>query len=873
MKNLLFILLFLSSFVMAQDPITIQVENDAQSVGELGATILVNEITKSKRDQKNLAVILPTGSTPKPMYATLVKWFYEGKVDFSKTQFFNLDEYVGLDADNPNSYAYFLNTQLYHLITPGLNLQKLKFFGLNHLEKKDCLNKKDRLKLNESIDRFCTTLVDMSKEGFTAIEALEKCFQKLKKSDRDFLKLFSGYMNDRNLPSYKTLKGLIEKDTSLRSLAALDKNIHQINGASCSEDEVNRYHSLVKEQLDNPNTRVICFSGIGRNPPHIAFNEFITEDLFLSESLSERDKNKIALRSEMRLVPLAEGTRAANARFFNDSKDKVPTHALTLGLSEIFDCDRIVVMACGSEKMKPLYNSFSKNPSYNASISLLKLYNKGELLILLDKEAFGLSEKDSLFALSTLGLLNDPTFQTKINFASSRNLSFWQIPKSKKDTLLDKGYKIKNNDISLATIPENKNILWVKEGKMHYSLWQKLKEAKNNLSVSQKSDLNSILTNIDKANPDIIILPHTFSVLENFSQLKSEIQKKYPDKPILGIFYETDSSINNVFFPLSKEEQKNKTQIIHKFHFTQVSRSKFDLISEEMSNVTSSLSPFNEWFSFCNLKIENQEIKLIPFSERLFISKSFEKVKKHDKHAMFSFDLNDAVTFISPHPDDAEISAGALIRQLGKQKIKTHVLNATSGHNALIKKESVLKHPFLPDDILEQAKCENSEYIESKVLKSRIRECESLGALSYLNQDISIQNLRLPFYEKGSLTDIDTKTCDLAIENSVQNAKRLFFFLPYPQDKQLTHRKVSRLFIERICNYYKRNPHLDIIIAFYPTPWTGGWNMYDYSYTQGSKFAALTGGEILAGHGNEAIKPELLGGILAKRYQLFYFND
>ncbi len=56
---------------------------------------------------------LATGSTPIGTYKNLVQMNKDGKVDFSKVTTFNLDEYLGLTGDHPQSYRYFMNDNLF----------------------------------------------------------------------------------------------------------------------------------------------------------------------------------------------------------------------------------------------------------------------------------------------------------------------------------------------------------------------------------------------------------------------------------------------------------------------------------------------------------------------------------------------------------------------------------------------------------------------------------------------------------------------------------------------------------------------------------------------------------------------------------------
>ena len=57
---------------------------------------------------------LATGSTPIGTYKQLIKWYEEGDLDFSEVKSVNLDEYVGLDGTNDQSYRYFMNENLFN---------------------------------------------------------------------------------------------------------------------------------------------------------------------------------------------------------------------------------------------------------------------------------------------------------------------------------------------------------------------------------------------------------------------------------------------------------------------------------------------------------------------------------------------------------------------------------------------------------------------------------------------------------------------------------------------------------------------------------------------------------------------------------------
>ena len=59
---------------------------------------------------------LATGSTPLGLYEELVRRYNEGKIDFSKAQSYNLDEYYPMRKDHPQSYNYYMNHNLFSKI-------------------------------------------------------------------------------------------------------------------------------------------------------------------------------------------------------------------------------------------------------------------------------------------------------------------------------------------------------------------------------------------------------------------------------------------------------------------------------------------------------------------------------------------------------------------------------------------------------------------------------------------------------------------------------------------------------------------------------------------------------------------------------------
>ena len=57
----------------------------------------------------NAVLGLATGSTPLALYKELIRLHKDEGLDFSRVTTFNLDEYVGLSKDHPQSYHYFMH--------------------------------------------------------------------------------------------------------------------------------------------------------------------------------------------------------------------------------------------------------------------------------------------------------------------------------------------------------------------------------------------------------------------------------------------------------------------------------------------------------------------------------------------------------------------------------------------------------------------------------------------------------------------------------------------------------------------------------------------------------------------------------------------
>jgi len=85
---------------------------DPEHMGKVAADLIVEDMKKRAVYVLGLA----TGSTPIPLYKELIRRHREEGLDFSNVITFNLDEYVGLPPDHPQSYRYFMDQNLFNHI-------------------------------------------------------------------------------------------------------------------------------------------------------------------------------------------------------------------------------------------------------------------------------------------------------------------------------------------------------------------------------------------------------------------------------------------------------------------------------------------------------------------------------------------------------------------------------------------------------------------------------------------------------------------------------------------------------------------------------------------------------------------------------------
>lgn len=221
------------------------------------------EIAGTVKENPRAVLGLATGTTPIGVYRALVRDHLKCGTSYRNVRTVNLDEYAGLGADHPQSYAYFMRENLFrHIDIPE---------GNTHIE------------------------------NGTADDAAEEC---------------------------------------------------------------RRYNALLRELRQD-----IQLLGIGSNG-HIAFNEPGTP-----------------FDSETHVVELAESTVRDNSRLFR-SLEEVPRRAFTMGLKNIMNAKRILVLACGANKAAAVLGMVKGPVTESLPASVLQRHS--DCTLICDRAAAGL---------------------------------------------------------------------------------------------------------------------------------------------------------------------------------------------------------------------------------------------------------------------------------------------------------------------------------------------------------------------------------------------------------------------------------------------------------------------------------------------------
>ena len=130
------------------------IEPNYELLSAWAANYVAKRINEAQpKESKPFVLGLPTGSSPLGMYKKLIELNQAGKVSFRNVVTFNMDEYVGLPVEHPESYHSFMwNNFFSHIDIKQDNVNILN--GNAHDLQAECARYEEKIKYYGGIDLF-----------------------------------------------------------------------------------------------------------------------------------------------------------------------------------------------------------------------------------------------------------------------------------------------------------------------------------------------------------------------------------------------------------------------------------------------------------------------------------------------------------------------------------------------------------------------------------------------------------------------------------------------------------------------------------------------------------------------------------------------
>ena len=204
--------------------------------------------------------------------------------------------------------------------------------------------------------------------GSTPIGTYDQLVDWYKKGDLDFSKITTVNLDEyKGLPKENDQSYWYFMNKNLFSRVNIRPDYHFLpDGMNLdSVNECERYEKLI-DSLGGIDLQLL---GLGRNG-HIGFNEPCD-----------------SFPQDVHVVDLTESTIEANKRFFA-SADDVPKQAYTMGIKNIMQAKKILLIAGGEEKAEALKNSLYGPITPSVPASILQLHN--DVTVIADEAALSL---------------------------------------------------------------------------------------------------------------------------------------------------------------------------------------------------------------------------------------------------------------------------------------------------------------------------------------------------------------------------------------------------------------------------------------------------------------------------------------------------
>ena len=210
------------------------VSKDYDEMSKKAADLIVNMLIDKHQAKFGFA----TGSTPIGLYENLAKAEKEGEISFKYSKSVNLDEYIGIDKENDQSYQYFMNENLFN---------KVSFKeGTTHLPYAPEADEKYAKEYDNLLDEFGqrdVQILGLGPNGHLAFnEPAEKLNQRtsiIKLSDETIKANSRFFESEDDVPKYAISMGMADVfNAKMLVVLASGKNKHEVVKRIIEEDTI-----------------------------------------------------------------------------------------------------------------------------------------------------------------------------------------------------------------------------------------------------------------------------------------------------------------------------------------------------------------------------------------------------------------------------------------------------------------------------------------------------------------------------------------------------------------------------------------------------------------------------------------------------------
>lgn len=237
------------------------IQNDYNTLSRWTACYIASKIKVAQDKGEKIVLGLPTGSTPMGTYKELIKLHKEGFMSFKHVTTFNMDEYVGIAEDHPESYHSFMKNNFFdHIDIPKENINILNG-NADDLEA-ECADYEARIKAAGGIDLFLGGIGPDGHIAFNEPGSSLNSLTRIKTLTEDTIVANSRFFdNDVNQVPKTALTVGVKTITDAREVVIIVNGLNKAVALQKGvEEAVNHMWTISALQL-HPKAMIVCDEG------------------------------------------------------------------------------------------------------------------------------------------------------------------------------------------------------------------------------------------------------------------------------------------------------------------------------------------------------------------------------------------------------------------------------------------------------------------------------------------------------------------------------------------------------------------------------------------------------------------------------------